>query len=269
MTAPAFLPGLCSVTFRQLAPPRIAALAAEAGLRAVEWGMDGHLPPGDAATARRLRALAADHGLITPTAGSYLRCDDPAEDPAPTLDAAAELGARCVRVWAGRQGSDRTGDRAAAVVATLRRHCEAAAGRGLVLGLEYHRNTLTDTPESAARLLAEVDHPALVAYWQPRGDGTRGAMARELAQLAPHLAHLHVFHWRDYADRLPLAQGRALWAERLAAAAATPAPEAGPRCAFLEFVRGDDPEAFREDAAILIGLLNDTADTKIKNPVGG
>ena len=56
---------------------------------------------------------------------------------------------------------------------------------------------------------------------------------------------------------------------RPSSAGAHPAPEAGPRCAILEFVRGDDPEAFREDAAILIGLLNDTADTKIKNPVGG
>ncbi|MHA3977544.1 sugar phosphate isomerase/epimerase family protein [Halovulum sp. GXIMD14794] len=268
MTHPPFLPGLCSVTFRQLAPEKVASLVQGAGLSAVEWGMDVHMPPGDLANARTLKALCANLGLITPTAGSYLRCDSADEDPSPVLDAAAELGARCIRIWAGRQGSAEAEDRAA-IVATIRSHCEAAAARGLVLGLEYHRNTLTDTPESAARLLAEVDHPALVTYWQPRGDGTRGAMADEIPQLSPHLAHLHVFHWRDYKDRLPLAEGRALWAERFTAAAATPNPDAGPRCAFLEFVRGDDPDAFREDAATLTGLLNDMAETKIKISTGG
>ena len=53
MTDP--VPGLCSVTMRQLGVEEVAKLAAESGLRAIEWGGDIHVPPGDP-TARTRRA---------------------------------------------------------------------------------------------------------------------------------------------------------------------------------------------------------------------
>ena len=39
-------PGLCSITFRDLAVDDVVALAAEAGLAGIEWGADRHVPPG-------------------------------------------------------------------------------------------------------------------------------------------------------------------------------------------------------------------------------
>jgi len=45
------IPGLVSVTFRQLTVPEIGELATECGLQAVEWGGDVHVPPGDFAAA--------------------------------------------------------------------------------------------------------------------------------------------------------------------------------------------------------------------------
>jgi sugar phosphate isomerase/epimerase len=120
--AAAITPGLCSVTFRALPAERVIALATEAGLAAIEWGMDVHLPPGETAQAAALAAACHDAGIATPTIGSYLRCtDEDGDQPAAVFDTAIALGAAVVRVWAGRSGSGETAAAArAAPVARLR-----------------------------------------------------------------------------------------------------------------------------------------------------
>lgn len=258
----AIVPGLCSVTFRGLEPEAVIALAALAGLGAIEWGTDIHLPPGDAARADAVAAACRDAGLATHTLGSYLRFEGDAsgEDDAPgegnvpgevaaVLDTALRLGARRVRVWAGRLGSAAaTPDHRDRVAGALRRGCEAAEARGLGLALEFHHDTLTDTARSAAALMDAVDHPGLSTYWQPRSGGTPGEALDALALLGPRLADLHVFHWDPDKRRLPLAHGADFWTRVLAA---LPPPAHPPRHAFLEFVAGDDPDRLREDAATL------------------
>jgi len=63
-------PALCSVTFRALAPPAIAELAASAGLAAVEWGADVHVRPGELVAARTVRSLTEANGLRVASYGS-------------------------------------------------------------------------------------------------------------------------------------------------------------------------------------------------------
>jgi 3-dehydroshikimate dehydratase len=251
-------PGLCSVTFRQFDGDGIVRLAASAGIEAIEWGMDVHLPPGDLAKARRLRAICGDAGIVTPTVGSYVRSndDDPAEFDA-VLETCLELGARRIRIWAGKSGSAETdaGSRAE-IVSRIRGYCDRASVEGCTIGLEYHRNTLTDTLESTIALLHEVDHPALVTYWQPRAAGPVKPAIAELHALADWLGDLHVFHWQDYNNRYPLADGRAYWSA-VFDAAATIRPTIGERCGFLEFVKSDDPDQFRRDAQDLKAMLAD------------
>jgi 3-dehydroshikimate dehydratase len=57
------LPGLCSVSFRALPAAEVAERAAAAGLSAIEWGGDVHVPAGDLAMARAVARLSAGHGL--------------------------------------------------------------------------------------------------------------------------------------------------------------------------------------------------------------
>ena len=67
-----FRPGLCSVTFRTLAPESIVALAAECGIAGIEWAGDVHVPPGEVDTARRVRQLTEAAGLSVVSYGSYV-----------------------------------------------------------------------------------------------------------------------------------------------------------------------------------------------------
>jgi sugar phosphate isomerase/epimerase len=247
------VPGLVSVTFRDRGVPEIIDLMGECGLRAVEWAGDAHVPAGDLVAAERTRVRCAAAGIAVAAYGSYYRAghSDPAE-LGPVLDTAALVGAPLVRVWAGRLGSaESTSDHRALVTARLRAAGDAARERGLRLALEYHPNTLTDTLESTRRLLRELDHPAVVPYWQPRGDQSVSSAMTQIRALLPEVPTAHVFSWGP-AERLPLADRGDLWQPVLAELAA----DGVTRHALLEFVAGDDPDALRRDAATLLSWID-------------
>ncbi|MGJ8583417.1 MAG: sugar phosphate isomerase/epimerase family protein [Marinosulfonomonas sp.] len=254
-------PGLCSVTFRALTPERIISLVEEAGLKAIEWGMDGHLPPGDLKLARALSQQCGDAGIATPTVGSYLRSNK-AEDPAfaAVLESAQALGAKTIRIWAGQLPSDKATPRERAkTVETIRSRCDAAQASGLRLSLEYHSNTLTDTLDSTLRLLDEVDHPCLTTYWQPRGAIPSATAVSELAALGLFLGDIHVFYWTNFQNRFALQAGEEMWTAVFDHLIAQPRRDKEDcRNAFLEFVLNDDVEQFKRDARTLRQLLSNT-----------
>ena len=238
--------GLTSITFRKLSPREIVHIVVEAGLDAIEWGGDVHVPHGDTARAREVGAMSRDAGLATPSYGSYyhvgLREPVPFED---VLETAAALEAPMIRVWPGRKGSAESDeDYRKMVVEDAQRIAEIAACNGAKIACEYHPNTLTDTAESAARLLEEVGRENFGSYWQPHGLLV-GQMLEAIAAIGDRLANVHVFHWGE--GRLPLAEGEGVWTRCLRKIAQIP----GDRYALLEFVRDDDPDAFRADAKTL------------------
>ncbi|HEX6356256.1 sugar phosphate isomerase/epimerase family protein [Actinophytocola sp.] len=231
--------GLVSVTFRQLAPEEIIALAVACGMRAVEWGGDVHVPVGDLARAEEVARQCADAGIAVEAYGSYYRATGDFE---PVLDTTLALGATRIRVWAGERGSAEEPDRAA-VVDDLQRVAEIAGRHGVEIAVEYHANTLTDTLASAVDLFEKV--PALKPYWQPPVGSSLDDALEALPALTPVTAH--VFSWDDQGDRLPLAAKAELWRPVLGQLAGMQ----GTRYALLEFVRDDDPAVFAEDAATL------------------
>ncbi|MEQ7009678.1 TIM barrel protein [Actinopolymorpha sp. B17G11] len=268
---PAVVPGLVSVTFRQLAPARVVELAADAGLRAVEWGGDVHVPVGNLRAAEHVRGLCAGHDLAVASYGSYFRPgSDAAADFVPVVETAVALGAPSVRVWAGRLGSGEATERQRAdVVDGLAKAVVQAAEHDLKVALEFHPGTLTDTVDSTLALLDEVrvllgtSGPAAWTYWQPgRGTPTPAQARDEVRALGRHLMTAHVFSWSADGARLPLADRADLWQGVLAdlrgEQGAEPRAEgdAVTRFALLEFVRDDDPGAFRQDAASLLDWLD-------------
>ncbi|WP_437584103.1 sugar phosphate isomerase/epimerase family protein [Paramicrobacterium sp. CJ85] len=242
-------PGLCSVTFRQLSVDEVIAAAVGADLESIEWGTGPgeHLSPDDLGAVRAAAERTRAAGLAVASLGGYFRCR-PAEDITPLLDAAVAAGAPRVRIWAGAVGSADTDEvERARITQVLRDAAERANVRGVELALEYHGRTLTDTPDSAVRLLREVAHPNLTSYWQPTQGAADDVALDELDAVAAWVTTLHVFSWWPVAERLRLSERDALWRRVFARAASLPRITD----ALLEFVPDDDPQLLPAEAATL------------------
>jgi sugar phosphate isomerase/epimerase len=243
--------GLVSVTFRQLAPRQIAQLAAEAGLRGIEWGGDIHVPHGDMRAAREARELTQAAGLDVIAYGSYFRFG-PGDAFEPVLETAVALGAPLIRVWAGDRPSSEAGAAyRAAIVAESRRIARLASQAGVAVAYEFHANTLTDTTASAIDLLRAA--AGMRTLWQPPHDLSIADQIGSLRAALPWLANLHAFTWRGTPrERLALADGADLWRPAIDIVAGC----AGDHAVLLEFVAGDDPRNLARDAAALNGWLS-------------
>ncbi len=242
--------GVVSVTFRPLAPARIAALTARAGLEAIEWGGDIHVPPQDAENAAAVARLTSEAGLRTASYGSYFRAGyQPQEDFLQVLRTAAVLGAPNIRIWAGCRGNEEETDRARVAV-SVRACAEACAAEGRTLSPEFHGGTLTDHYESAVRLAEEVGCGAMRLYWQPNQFRDDEYNLAALRAVLPYLSNIHVFSWKG-TDRFPLAQGERMWRQYIDIARSAP----GDHGLFLEFVCDGSEEQFARDAETLRGWL--------------
>ncbi len=250
------IPGLVSVTFRQLAPRELTELAASSGLRSIEWGGDIHVPPDNPANAREVAALTAAAGLQTAAYGSYYRCvtaDGDLPEFEPILETAVALDAPKIRVWAGSVGSEDVDDRGLQVLADrLRVAAEMAGKSGVGIALEFHGGTYTDTTASTLRLLDAVDHPNLDTLWQtPRGMAAPECLS-SLEACLQRASNLHVFHWALDGERLALADGLDDWREYLALLN----KDGKDRHLLLEFVTDNAPALLPREAATLRRLID-------------
>ncbi len=251
-----FEPGLCTVTFRKMPAARIVELAAEARLAAIEWAGDAHVPPGDTTAARTAARLSERNGLTT-SYGSYVA--PPTDDLSVfmgALETAIALRSSNIRIWPGTRQRDSkdysAGERRAAADAIRDMGAEAAR-HDVTVSLEYHPQSLTDTTESACRLIEAIAHDNIYLYWQPRPGLALDQAIAEVARIGQHVSHVHVFAWDRDRNRFPLASAADYWRTILASLPAS--RWTGRRFAMLEFVANDDPATFVEDAATLEQIL--------------
>lgn len=252
-----FKPGIVSVTFRELSIDGIIDLCRENCLSAIEIGGDVHLRPGDLREAERISVLCREAEVFPVSYGSYYRCEENsgAED---VIDTAAALGASNIRIWAGNVGSAAlSGDmnlrNRANVAAAARNFCRAADKRNLSVSFEWHQNTLTDTLDSALRLIEDINEPNLSLYWQPNQFREFETNIYELKAALPHVSNVHVFAWRGN-DKFPLCEQAAEWESYLSVLSS----DGRERALLLEFMPNGKPEELVREAAALKSLIEGT-----------
>ncbi len=211
--------GVCTICFNTHPVEAALDLCIEAGTTGIElWGRD-HLPAdATALETARVKTLAERRGLAIAVYGAYARAGEaewPAARIAGLLDRVADLDCRCTRVWAGSVPSAQAAPADwQRVAAALRAWGELAAARGQRIVVERHCGTLTDFGDSAARLLALVDHPAVRLNYQApypwTADAYATAMTDDLRTYLPLSAQMHVQNYRiddGQFVRVPLADG--------------------------------------------------------------
>lgn len=246
------IPGIVSATFRDKTPEDIIRLCRQAGLKAVEWSENAHVFPGDRDGAEALYQKTTEAGLQVAAYGSYYRLGQQEAERIeevfmPTLEAAAALHAPLIRVWAGTEESAVVSEAGREALARdARTICELAERKNIKIALEWHKNTLTDTNESAFRFLEEVAHPNLYCLWQPTVALSMEQRAEGLKQLGDRLLNLHIYYWKEGVRR-PFGEGVGEWKQYLAQV-----DKQKDRFGLLEFVMGNSEEQFLEDAKVLL-----------------
>jgi len=245
-----FTTGLVSVTFRPLSPEEIIQLCLECQLEGIEWGGDIHIPHGDLARAKEVGQRTRDSGLQSIAYGSYYRLGSKKNtaDFSLILETCLQLQAPCIRVWPGSKGSaQNTEDDWKRATEEAVQIAEVSKAEGISIAYEYHCNTLTDSVTSTRRLLDEAQAPNLKTLWQPAPHYSVEERVSSLEEVLGRLAHLHVYYWIKGGERRPLAEGKEHWLQYLKIL-----QKAGRDFSLLlEFVRDNDPEQLRADAATL------------------
>jgi sugar phosphate isomerase/epimerase len=247
-----WIPGVVSITFRDKSAKDVIRLAAANGLVAIEWSENAHVQPNDAEKAAKLRRQTEAAGLTVAAYGSYYRVGEYGEAAKETfrrsLVSACALGAPVIRVWAGVKASaDADAEYCLRVARDAHMIADMAAENGAKVAFEWHKNTLTDTNESAMQLLKDSDHPNLYCLWQPTVAMSPAERVEGVRLLGDRLMNYHVYSWPD-GRRGPL--NAAEWKLYLDAAQC-----GGTHYALMEFVRDNTEEQFAYDAKTLNDLI--------------
>lgn len=237
--------GLVSISFRGHTPEEIFAAAADAGIDCIEWGSDVHAPCMDILRLEQIAWLQEEYGIDCCSYGTYFRLGiTPMGELPDYIRAAKTLGTRVLRLWCGdRKASDCTVQARENLFAQCVEAARVAEREGVVLCLECHQGTYTETAEGALELMQAVDSAAFRMYWQPNQFRTPEENVAYLRKLRPYITNLHVFQWKGGA-RFPLDAGMEEWTAYLRELP-------GGHHLLLEFMPDDDIHSLGRETATL------------------
>lgn len=247
--------GLVSISFRKHTPEEIVKAVKNAGLTCIEWGSDVHAPCRDIERLREIAALQEEYGVTCSSYGTYFRLGSTPLTELPDYIAAAKiLGTKILRLWGGtKKGEDMTTEELADFTDTCKRAAAMAEEAGVILCLECHMLSITETPDYAVALMEEVNSPAFRLYWQPfQWLDSEGSLAVAKAY-APFAEHVHVFNWQSpkmAPAKLPLAEAVDDWKRYLSVLPP-------PRALLLEFMPDDRLETLPTEAEALRAIIGE------------
>jgi len=265
--------GITSVTFRNKNIDEVIELVKQAGLNTIEWGSDVHVLANDVILAAEVKRKCELAHLEISSYGSYYKGGS-LDEFKPLLESALALGAKVIRIWAGRESPETISDENFhTLVDHLQKACDLAKEEGLILALEYHRKSMTQSKEGCLRLLKAVSKDNLKFYWQPNPELSFEEHLLEIKSIAPYLITFHVFNWGKDNERFLLKENQGIkkWRAYFAQAHKYGAfPNA-----LIEFIKEDNVENFLDDAeslkilsskpqAILMGHPEDVSRVYIK-----
>ncbi len=240
------IPGMTSVTFRSLSPAEIVKMAQNAGLKAIEWGGDIHVPHGDENKAREVYELTTDAGLVVSSYGSYYEAGvyNPKLPFEKVLSSAVALKTSMIRIWAGNRSSADSDEKwRGNVIEDCHKIAAQASAEKISISFEYHENTLTDTSESCHKLMNALSSDHFGCYWQIPMGSTISAALPMLKDVQPWLTNLHVFYYEG-SEQSALSEGRGGWQQIISLVKEF----GGNHFCLLEFVKNESVIQFCKDA---------------------
>nr|WP_321306948.1 TIM barrel protein [uncultured Sphaerochaeta sp.] len=244
------IPGLVSITCKQYTPQEILDLCSKTGLRAIEWSENWHLKAGDLKQAIHIGNSTRNAGLEVAAYGSYIRLGESGNINA-SMESAAALGAPVIRIWGGKKSSSVLLETELnEMVEQAENLAMQAKQYNLVVALEWHKETITDTNESALKFLDRVNMVNFKTLWQPTQALSVEERLQGLKMVQDKLMNLHVYHWNE-TGRRPLEEGAPEW--KLYLQSVEPKKK---HYALLEFVKDDDIDQLVKDSMTLLSWIS-------------
>lgn len=244
--------GLTSVTFRKLNFKEIVDLCVEEGIDFIEWGSDIHVKVGDFDNAEKVAQYTKKNAIDCYSYGSYYKVGQESNSKESFLEiikTAKVLGCKLIRIWAGEMSPEDTKDEYyEKVISHIKQIADLAQEYDLVLGLEYHRNTLTQNANSSLKLIKNINKKNVKLYWQMNPEITHEQHLNEIKILRNYLCNIHVFYW-GIDEVYELQDKKQEWADFINQIGIETMHFA------IEFVKGSQIQSFRNDVKTLKELL--------------
>jgi 3-dehydroshikimate dehydratase len=243
--------GLCSGACITRDIKGVISAAQTAGLDAIEWAADLHIPAGDPKKAGEAMIATLMAGLTTASFATLYRAgaaDDGYERFEALLGTASSLQAPIMRIFTcaeNNRGTEKEG--LEALASELRRLGDMAAGKGITLCLSMGRGTCLDDYDRAKRLLEETRHDFVRLAWEDLPGSKADKATQALAALGG-LAGILVARsaGRDGSAR-PIAEEEEAWRSRLGAFKLT---EADPKMGSFVFLGATREEGEAGEASL-------------------
>ena len=187
--------GMTSLTFKKYSVEETMEFAKNAAIDGIEWEVaENHVSSDE--NIEKIKKLSAECGIEIFSLGSYCYLDDEAHCTE-TVETAKKLGAPAIRIWAGRKSPDDVDDEYfAMIVKNTQDMADKAAKYGIVLSFEYHRHSLTETPESAVKLIKAIDRENVKCHWQATNAVSVEENLETLSAVLPYASG--IFHAHNY-----------------------------------------------------------------------
>ena len=208
--------GICSVTFRKHSPEEVIKAVSNAGLDCIEWGSDIHAPFDDEERLQEIAKLQEKYNIKCYSYGTYFYIMRDSLDSLPAyIKAAKILGASVLRLWCGTKAScEHTDEEKKALIEECRKAAQIAKENNVVLCMENHRGSYTDTAESSFELIETINSPHFKMYWQTNIEGDSELALKGARLLSSHTVNIHVAWWLN-SKHLPLSEGASVWEKYL------------------------------------------------------
>lgn len=241
--------GLVSVTFSKKSIEEVVKIAKEAHIDGIEWSAKGEHAVSEV-NIDKIKQLSKENGLEIFAFGSYCYMTD-LEECMKTVDMGVRLSAPVIRIWPGRKSpTEWTEEEFVQLVENTRSMASYAAKYQVTLAFEYHRKSLTETAESAIRLIKAINRENVKLYWQNSGNIDLKDNLLNLKKITPYLCgHFHIQN--NYGN-----EGNQLLAEIEGDISKYYEPFLQTEYkALIEFVKGGLAESFYDDAETLNRIL--------------
>ncbi len=210
----------CTYPLREQPYEYALQVLADSGVRKADlWGRDPHFP--EDANDQAVAAIEAESrriGVAIANLGTYPGAAFSSEDEDAraaeldsmrrTIDAAARLGCRSIRVLPGKGEDPAIIEQIAPLMAESAEHAEEA---GVLLGMENHGGSIAGHVEHALRLCEAVGSPWFGVLYEPSNLWHAGVDYREAFDLfSDWIVHVHVKDGRrtdDGFERTHLGEG--------------------------------------------------------------